>query len=121
MRRDSRFPACPPVRRAWRCLTGACSPMWWSWLRAMGRPRRLRITANEGAWSAPRGASRGAVLARGLTLDYGPDCTLGALPRPRIAAMQIGQLAKRTGVPVDTIRYYENHHILPSPARHASG
>lgn len=35
--------------------------------------------------------------------------------------MQIGQLAKRTGVPVDTIRYYESHDILPSPARHASG
>lgn len=35
--------------------------------------------------------------------------------------MQIGQLAKRTGVPIDTIRYYENHDILPSPARHASG
>lgn len=35
--------------------------------------------------------------------------------------MQIGQLSKRTGVPVDTIRYYENHDILPSPARQVSG
>lgn len=35
--------------------------------------------------------------------------------------MQIGQLSKRTGVPVDTIRYYEHHDILPSPARQTSG
>ncbi|TWI11491.1 heavy metal-responsive transcriptional regulator [Aerolutibacter ruishenii] len=35
--------------------------------------------------------------------------------------MQIGQLARRTGVPIDTIRYYENHDILPAPSRQASG
>ena len=35
--------------------------------------------------------------------------------------MQIGQLAKRTQVPIDTIRYYESHGILPVPARRDSG
>lgn len=35
--------------------------------------------------------------------------------------MQIGQLSKRTGVPVDTIRYYESHGVLPPPARRPSG
>ena len=35
--------------------------------------------------------------------------------------MQIGQLAKRAGVAVDTVRYYESHGILPSPTRQASG
>lgn len=35
--------------------------------------------------------------------------------------MQIGQLMKRTGVPVDTIRYYENHGILPPAPRRESG
>ena len=35
--------------------------------------------------------------------------------------MQIGQLTKRTGVPVDTIRYYESHGILPPPPRRDSG
>ncbi len=35
--------------------------------------------------------------------------------------MQIGQLAKRTHVPIDTIRYYESHGILPAPARLNSG
>lgn len=35
--------------------------------------------------------------------------------------MQIGQLAKRSGVAVDTVRYYESHGILPPPTRQASG
>lgn len=35
--------------------------------------------------------------------------------------MQIGQLTKRTGVPIDTIRYYESHGILPAPPRRESG
>jgi len=35
--------------------------------------------------------------------------------------MQIGQLAQRADVPIDTVRYYERHGILPAPARQASG
>lgn len=35
--------------------------------------------------------------------------------------MQIGQIAKRAGVPIDTVRYYERHGLLRSPARQASG
>lgn len=35
--------------------------------------------------------------------------------------MQIGQLAKQAQVPIDTIRYYESHDILPAPARSGSG
>lgn len=35
--------------------------------------------------------------------------------------MQIGRLAKYTGVPIDTVRYYERHGILPPPERQASG
>lgn len=35
--------------------------------------------------------------------------------------MQIGQLAKRAGVAIDTVRYYERHGILPPPQRQASG
>ena len=31
--------------------------------------------------------------------------------------MKIGELAKVTGTPVETIRYYEREHLLPSPAR----
>ncbi|WP_146909553.1 heavy metal-responsive transcriptional regulator [Arenimonas daejeonensis] len=35
--------------------------------------------------------------------------------------MKIGELMKRTGVPIDTIRYYENHGILPPAQRRESG
>jgi len=35
--------------------------------------------------------------------------------------MHIGQLAKLAHVPIDTVRYYERHGILPTPAREGSG
>ena len=35
--------------------------------------------------------------------------------------MNIGQFSRRTGVPIDTVRYYEKQGLLPPPARSASG
>jgi len=35
--------------------------------------------------------------------------------------MQIGQLAQRADVPIDTVRYYERNGILPKAERKASG
>lgn len=35
--------------------------------------------------------------------------------------MNIGQLSRRTGVPIDTVRYYEKQALLPAPVRSASG
>lgn len=35
--------------------------------------------------------------------------------------MHIGQLARQTGVPIDTVRYYERNGVLPPPARSISG
>lgn len=35
--------------------------------------------------------------------------------------MQIGELARRAGVNIDTVRYYERQHLLPAPTRLASG
>jgi len=35
--------------------------------------------------------------------------------------MQIGQLAKETGVSVQTVRFYERQKLLPDPARKESG
>jgi len=35
--------------------------------------------------------------------------------------MQIGQLARHAGVPIDTVRYYERNGILPPPERQSSG
>jgi len=35
--------------------------------------------------------------------------------------MNIGQLSRRTGVPIDTVRYYEKQQLLPPPTRTSSG
>lgn len=35
--------------------------------------------------------------------------------------MKIGELARHVGLPIDTVRYYERHGVLPPPARRASG
>lgn len=35
--------------------------------------------------------------------------------------MKIGDLARRVGVPVDTVRHYERDGLLPPPVRRASG
>ncbi len=37
------------------------------------------------------------------------------------SALTIGVVAKRAGVPIDTIRYYEREGLLPQPLRRASG
>jgi len=36
-------------------------------------------------------------------------------------SLTIGSVAKRAGVPIDTIRYYEREGLLPEPLRRASG
>jgi len=36
-------------------------------------------------------------------------------------AMNIGQLAREAGVPIDTVRYYERQQLLPTAARSAGG
>ncbi len=35
--------------------------------------------------------------------------------------MKIGELSKMTGVPIDTVRYYEKRGLIPKSARSASG
>ncbi len=35
--------------------------------------------------------------------------------------MNIGQLARAAGIPIDTIRYYEREQVLPPPRRRANG
>jgi MerR family mercuric resistance operon transcriptional regulator len=42
-----------------------------------------------------------------------------ALQRP--AALSIGELSRRTGVNIETIRYYERIKMLPAPPRTAGG
>lgn len=38
-----------------------------------------------------------------------------------MSTFTIGQFAKRAGVPIDTVRYYERRHLLPDPDRRTSG
>ncbi|MGN6324078.1 MAG: MerR family transcriptional regulator [Dyella sp.] len=40
---------------------------------------------------------------------------------PTAPSLTIGTVAKRAGVPIDTIRYYEREGLLPEPLRRASG
>ena len=44
-----------------------------------------------------------------------------AVAPPNPAALPIGELSRRTGVHIETIRYYERIKMLPAPARTASG
>jgi MerR family copper efflux transcriptional regulator len=56
-----------------------------------------------------------------LTLDYGQGLKLAAVIPLTPASMKIGQLAKQAATPIDTVRYYERHGLLPEPQRRASG
>lgn len=38
-----------------------------------------------------------------------------------VNGMKIGELARRGGVGIDTVRFYEKHGLLPRPTRTASG
>jgi MerR family transcriptional regulator, mercuric resistance operon regulatory protein len=44
-----------------------------------------------------------------------------AITVPRAESMPIGALSKRSGVNIETIRYYERVKMLPAPPRTASG
>jgi DNA-binding transcriptional MerR regulator len=53
-----------------------------------------------------------------LTLELTPDCMLGVKGTP---SLQIGQVAQKTGLSVDAIRFYEKSGLLPRPARTQGG
>jgi MerR-like DNA binding protein len=48
-----------------------------------------------------------------LTLDYTPGCTV----QKGVQAMQIGIVAKKIGLSVDAIRFYERNALLRRPSR----
>jgi MerR family mercuric resistance operon transcriptional regulator len=53
-----------------------------------------------------------------LTLDYTPECKLSTVDK---TVIQIGELAKRTTLTVDAIRFYEKRHLLPKASRGTGG
>ena len=58
-----------------------------------------------------------------MTLDHSPGFTLETVAGRGLEmdALGIGQLAKRGGVGIDTVRYYERHGLLIPRGRLASG
>src|SRR5579871_5493042 len=54
----------------------------------------------------------------GLTLELTPDCILEMMGA---TSLQIGQVAQKTGLSVDAIRFYEKSGLLPRPARTQGG
>ena len=54
----------------------------------------------------------------GLTLEYTPDYMLKAMGAQ---PLQIGQVAQKTGLSVDAIRFYEKQGLVPRPARTQGG
>src|SRR5713101_4305211 len=52
-----------------------------------------------------------------LTLDYTPGCSL----QEGAQGMRIGIVAKKIGLSVDAIRFYERNALLPRPARTQGG
>jgi MerR family transcriptional regulator, mercuric resistance operon regulatory protein len=46
---------------------------------------------------------------------------MGSIPHQPAATLSIGELSRRTGVNIETIRYYERIEMLPAPPRTASG
>jgi MerR family transcriptional regulator, copper efflux regulator len=73
-----------------------------------------------------RGASaQPALKVCGLTLDSGPESRVYAgdtnFEELAMQALGIGQLAKRGGVGIDTVRYYERNGLLTPQMRLASG
>ncbi len=65
-----------------------------------------------------RGWESESRYSRGLTLESTPDCIITVMGA---AFLQIGQVAKKTGLSVDAIRFYEKSGLLTRPARTQAG
>ena len=85
------------------------------------RPKALlsgNATSQEPA-KQPRFAPHPRRLS--LTLDYTQGCRLGCTVQNAVKRMQIGRIAKKTGLSVDAIRFYERNKLLASPTRSEGG
>jgi DNA-binding transcriptional MerR regulator len=94
-------------------LERECCPFWrFSLTRRSDRLVRLRVRAEP-----PYEAAVEAFLT--LTRESGPE----AAPRgaPAEPTFRSGEAARRAGVGVETLRYYERRGLIPAPARRPSG
>ncbi len=58
-----------------------------------------------------------------LTLEYTPDLILcpESYMKTNESILQIGQMAQKSGMSIDTIRYYEKQGLLKKPTRSSGG
>lgn len=77
---------------------------------------------NGGLLCGEIGDARQKTLISGLTLHLTGGCILCSIEGiGRKAVLKIGELAKRLGLNVRTIRYYESISLLAKPARTEGG
>lgn len=78
-------------------------------------------------WESCSGGARKLTMRKnGVTHRYvaaeRPGHALrGAITSVQVSALKIGQVARRCGVSVSSIRFYERRGVLPAPARMSSG
>ena len=60
------------------------------------------------------------MCCEGLTLELTPECML-ALENDMVQGIQIGQVARETGLTVDAIRFYEKQRLLKPALRTEGG
>src|SRR5215470_1541483 len=56
-----------------------------------------------------------------LTLHHTTECILVPKGETEMETLSIGQVARRAGVGVETVRFYEREGLLEEPPRRASG
>jgi DNA-binding transcriptional MerR regulator len=76
------------------------------------------ITRNKELPSSPPRCSSYSSYSFPLTLEYTPDYMLEAMG---MQPFQIGQVAQKTGLSVDAIRFYEKQGLVPRPLRTQGG
>ena len=65
-----------------------------------------------------RASRRASVALPGLNLQCGPGFSVRGMRVDQVTGqLTVGQLASRTGVRADTVRYYEREGLLPVPQR----
>ena len=83
--------------------------------------RIILLSASRHLHPGPPCPIRSVLDIQLLSLEYGPYFRLGAHGAIGMNSIGIGTLAKRAGVSIDTVRYYEKSGLLEPEARLPSG
>lgn len=83
-----------------------------------------RILEGEGhasCWSPLQTVSKSKKSSTYLTLELTPDCILSMGTKKMMGRAKIGEVAQKTGISIDTIRFYEKQGLLRQSARTEGG